>query len=176
MREGNNGGQGGEGVQEGTEENSGDVEGVNGGCRRKTNAQFGIEILEQKRGPRYENVTESCVVNMLGESRLKESRGQQEIDEGEQEEPSDNGEENSKREGSESGTSFSEGVREAIANVEATHRDGEERLMRILEDLEGRMVTERSEEDAIMKRIQKYNDKTPRRSVRVAEKGKEAKK
>ena len=70
----------------------------------------------------------------------------------------------------ESLNSFAEGVRKAIANVDAACRDGDERLVRVLEDLEDKMLAEKAEEQELMVRVQQFYEATPRRSARLAKK------
>ena len=130
-----------------------------GGKIRRTNVQVGIE----KSKHRYENVIDLPSVPMPGGSN---SNGEQdECGEREAGKNCDVGEA-----GLEALNSLSEAVDEAIANVAATCRDGEDRLVRVLEDLEHQVLAEKSEEDELMLQVQQLYEPTPRRSVRLARK------
>ena len=136
-----------------------------GGEIRRTNVQAGIE----KSKHRYENVIDLPSVPMPGGSN--NNGGQDECGEKKAGNNCAVGEA-----GLESLNSFSEAVDEAIANVAATCRDGEDRLVRVLEDLEDQVLAEKSEEEELMLQVQQLYEPTPRRSVRLARKKGEFKK
>jgi len=54
--------------------------------------------------------------------------------------------------------------------VAATCRDGEDRLVRVLEDLEDKILAEKSEEEELMLQVQQLYEPTPRRSAWLARK------
>ena len=132
---------------------------------RRTNVQAGIEKSKQ----RYENVMDLPSVPMPGGS--SSNRGQDECGEKEVKTNCANGEA-----GSEAMNSFSGDVEEAIANVATTFRDGEDRLVRVLEELEDKILAEKWEEEELMLEVQQLYEPTPRRSARLAKKRGEFKK
>ena len=130
-----------------------------GGEVRKTNVQAGIT----KSTYRYENVIELPMVPMPLGSRNNEGQGRYGIKEMRRSDINDDS-------SSESLKRFAEGVKEAIAKVDAAYGDGEERLFQVLEDLEDKMLTEKAEEKELMLRVHQCYEATPRRSARLAKK------
>ena len=130
-----------------------------GGEVLKTNVQAGID----KSTYRYENVIEQPMVPMPLGSSTNEGQDRYGFKEMRENVINDDA-------CSESLNSFAEGVREAIANVDAACRDGDERLVRVLEDLEDKMLAEKAEEQELMLRVQQFYEATPRRSARLAKK------
>ncbi len=66
--------------------------------------------------------------------------------------------------------SFGDCVRTAIAYVDATHRQGEERLQLVLETLEDGIGGAKTEGGGTMVRLQELGKDSPRRSARLEEK------
>ena len=130
-----------------------------GGEVLKTNVQAGID----KSTYRYENVIELPMVPMPLGSRNNEGQGRYGIKEMRRSDINDDS-------SSESLKRFAEGVKEAIAKVDAAYGDGEERLFQVLEDLEDKMLTEKAEEEELMLRVHQCYEATPRRSARLAKK------
>jgi len=130
-----------------------------GGEVRKTNVKAGIE----KSTYRYENVIELPIVPMPLGRLNKEGQDRYRFKEMRKNGINDDA-------SSELQKRFVEGVEEAIANVDAAYGDGEERLVQALEDLEGKVLAEKVEEEELMLRVHQFYDATPRRSARLAKK------
>ena len=150
---------------------------------RKSSAQFGIEPSSDSMGHVYYNVAGAPVVPMpQGQgatdiSGSSERSRESDIREGDLEGGAGGVKAKVRREEPESLVDqslsvgkFADDVREAIANVDASRREGDNRLMRVLEDLEEKMVNENAEEMGIMADIQRLARVTPRRSARLMKK------
>lgn len=125
----------------------------------KTNASCGIEVSKEYVGRRYENVPGTPQIPMP----LGRSDGNREVT------PRDSENDVFNSTGFED-VSFGGSVRAAIADVEAAHCQGEDRLKKVLESLEEKMRAEQVEELEIMENIQRLSEITPRRSARLEEK------